>query len=302
MPLAQKRGIGIKILQEGSEILFEQLLNQNYGIRADRTRLRQILLNLLSNAVKYNCDEGLITVACNHMENNILRISISDTGNGIATDKQLRLFKAFSRLGAEQTDVEGTGIGLVITKNIVELMGGKIGVESQAGLGSTFWIELPGEVLLSEQQNRMHKEPLAVMTLPECQSLHERTVLYIEDNPANLRLVTQLLGRIENLYMWTAHEPMLGLELAAEYKPDLILLDINLPGMDGFDVLTQLRQREATRETPVIAISANAMAKDVEKGLQAGFDDYITKPIDVAVLLQTVRDKLELHQKNKSEK
>ena len=292
MPLAQKRDITIRILQEGSEISFEQLLLQYYGIRADRTRLRQVLLNLLSNAVKYNTDNGMITIACDHQSNDILRISVTDTGKGISADKQKQLFQAFNRLGAEQTDIEGTGIGLVITKNIIELMGGSIGVESQENKGSTFWIELPGEELLPEQKNNKMNERTTIITTAENKQNNESTVLYIEDNPANLRLVTQLLGRIENLHMWTAHEPLLGLELAAEYKPDLILLDINLPGMDGFGVLKQLRQHDATRHTPVIAISANAMEKDVEKGLRAGFDDYITKPIDVAVLLQTVKDKL----------
>ncbi len=295
MPLAKKRGIDFKLKQEGEVILFEQLFVQHYGVRADRTRLRQILLNLLSNAVKYNNENGIITVACELAEKNMLRISVTDTGIGIAPDKQKQLFKAFNRLGAEQTEIEGTGIGLVITKNIVELMGGNIGVESQLGSGCTFWIELPSEDLLSTQISSKDDKSALTTQKSDCKLVRERTILYIEDNPANLRLVTQLLSRLENLHMWTAHEPMLGLELAVEYKPDLILLDINLPGIDGFDVFQQLRQHEATCHIPVIAISANAMEKDIEKGLRAGFDDYITKPIDVITLLNAVESKLSLY-------
>ena len=217
-----------------------------------------------------------------------MRVSVIDTGKGLEQEQCKKLFTAFNRLGAENTEIEGTGIGLVITKNIVELMGGKIGVESTLGVGSTFWFELPGSTNEIDVNVKVGD-----LTCNEIDFQEQRTVLYIEDNPANLRLVTQLLGRIPNLHMWSAHEPMLGLELAVENNPDLILLDINLPGMDGYGVLQQLRQREATRNTPVIAISANAMPKDIEKGLQAGFDDYITKPINVKQLLQAVSSFIE---------
>lgn len=166
-------------------------------------------------------------------------------------------------------------------------MGGKIGFESEVEAGSTFWFELPCGSGALEDSYKADSLSEHKIDLEE-----ERTVLYIEDNPANLRLVTQLLSRLPNLHMWSAHEPLLGLELAAENRPDIILLDINLPGMDGFEVLKLLRQREATRNTPVIAISANAMPKDIEKGFAAGFDDYITKPININALLKTVDDKL----------
>lgn len=288
MPLAQKRGIELSLTLNGIDVSFEQLLQQRHAVRADRTRLRQVLLNLLSNAVKYNCENGKLSIACCQKENTQTRISITDTGEGIALEQQGQLFKAFSRLGAEQTEIEGTGIGLVITKNIVELMGGSIGVESQPGKGSTFWVELPNEILPSGQESAPDKNEITSTSLQRSNPEHERAVLYIEDNPSNLRLVTQLLERLDNIHMWTAHEPMLGLDLATEYKPDLILLDINLPGMDGFGVLKHLRQREATRHIPVIAISANATLKDIEKGLKAGFDDYITKPIAVKEFLQAV--------------
>lgn len=293
-PLAQRRGIEISLTQNGVEISAEQLSQQHIAVRADQTRLKQVLLNLLSNAVKYNRENGKIIIDCNVEDAKQTRISITDTGEGLTPEQQSQLFKAFSRLGADLTKIEGTGIGLVITKNIVELMGGSIGVDSQPGKGSTFWVELPSDTLRSAQKNLSNKILTASSETPAV-SKREHTVLYIEDNPANLRLITQVLARRSNIHLWSAHEPLLGLELAAEHKPDLILLDINLPGMNGYAVLKHLRQREATRNTPVIAISANAMPRDIEKGLDAGFDGYITKPIDVGGLLQAV-DKVLLEQ------
>ena len=295
-PLAQKRGVEISASRNGVDLSLDELFLQKGSVRADRSRLRQVFLNLLSNAVKYNRKNGRIIIACHYPDNksddSLVRISITDTGSGMTPEQQSQLFQSFNRLGAEQSDIEGTGIGLVITKNIVELMGGNIGVNSQKGKGSTFWVELPGDATSQEQKIKtggmksMAEDVTAVIG-------KKHTVLYIEDNPANLRLVSQLLTRRANIHMWSAHEPLLGLELAEEHKPDLVLLDINLPGMDGFEVLKKLRQRESTRNTPVIAISANAMPKDIEKGLEAGFDDYITKPINIKAMLASVNEALE---------
>lgn len=291
MPLAQKRGIEIYIHQNNNDVELDKLQYQLNCVRADRSRLRQVLLNLLSNAVKYNRENGKITMMCHHAEDNIMRVSITDTGIGIAEEDQARLFTAFSRLNADDTDVEGTGIGLVITKNIVELMGGHIGVDSRQDEGSTFWFELPTD---TEQL------PVPVEATPEIlpptKLADEHTMLYIEDNPANLRLVAQVMGRMNNIRMWSAHEPLLGLELAEEHKPDLILLDINLPGMDGFEVLKNLRQNQTTANIPVLAISANAMKQDIEKGFNAGFDDYITKPIDIDALMHSVSEAIKRSQ------
>ena len=289
-PLADKRGIEITIQDEHNKITLEELLAQKLIIRADHTRIKQVILNLLSNAVKYNIENGKIILKYAPVEDHQIRISIIDTGKGLTHDEQSQLFTAFNRLGAENSNIEGTGIGLVITRNIVELMGGYIGVESTLGEGSIFWFDLPaGSVIPSESEydknSRAQPDEMAKLKVGT-------SILYIEDNPANLRLVTRLLSRLPNIHMWSAHEPLLGLELATEHQPDLILLDINLPGINGFEVLEHLRARDETQSIPVIAISANAMPQDISKGLNAGFDDYITKPINISSFLTKVGDKL----------
>ena len=282
LPLAEKRSISINLFRGDVEHGIDEIKNIQTVVRADYTRTKQVIINLLSNAVKYNSEKGNISIRCDVNESNI-RISVTDTGNGLSLEQQSQLFTAFNRLGAENDDIEGTGIGLVITQNIVELMGGTIGIDSEVGKGSTFWFELPNSadsVTNKSEEKNIDNVEIAFEEL--------RSVLYIEDNPANLRLVTQLLSRLPNLHMWTAHEPILGLELAASHQPDLILLDINLPGLDGFEVLKLLKERESTRNTPILAISANAMPRDIERGLEAGFDDYITKPININELLRSV--------------
>ena len=289
-PLADNRGIDIEIHHNGEEITFEQLYEENYTARADKTRLKQVLINLLSNAVKYNSENGKIIISCEEI-NNSCCINVTDTGAGLNAEQQKLLFKPFERIDVDHTDIEGTGIGLVITKNIIEIMGGSIGVQSEPGVGSTFWIALPVGDQLAVENNRARE--IDNLTANDDVSDTKKTVLYIEDNPANLRLVAQLLGRIPNLNMLSAHEPVLGLELAIEHCPDLILLDINLPGMSGFEVLKQIRQRDDISKTPVIAISANAMPRDIEMGMEAGFDSYITKPIDVTLFLKAISGFLE---------
>lgn len=293
IPLAQKRNIEINITMDDVPVSYDDIAQQDHSIIGDYTRIKQIILNLLSNAVKYNKENGKITLACSDLDNGFYRVSVTDTGEGLSHNDQSKLFNAFERLGLEQTDVEGTGIGLVITKNIVNLMGGNIGVKSEKGVGSTFWFELPknmsGNNLIVSSENIIEEK---VLSTKREQKDREHTVLYVEDNPTNLRLVEQVLENIPNLHLWGAPEPLLGLELAEEHHPDLILLDVNLPGMDGFEVLKLLRERKATCNIPVIAISANAMKKDIENGIAAGFDGYITKPINVQELLTTVKTKL----------
>ncbi|MCU7837543.1 MAG: PhnD/SsuA/transferrin family substrate-binding protein [gamma proteobacterium symbiont of Taylorina sp.] len=290
-PLAKKRGITLHLLKNGVTISTEQLQQQKISFQSDYTRLKQVIINLLSNAVKYNRENGSITISCNHVNSNRLRLSISDTGSGISDEQQTQLFKPFNRLEAANKGIEGTGIGLVITKKIIELMDGEIGLESTVGKGSTFWIEIPFIPIETKQNSIINKNELAD-DIKVMDDGKEHVILYIEDNPANLRLVQQTLKMLSGITMLSAHEPLLGLELAVEHKPDLILLDINLPGMDGFEVLKKLQQGKSTNSIPVIAVSANAMPSDIKKGLDAGFVEYMVKPIDIELLHETVKKML----------
>ncbi len=248
-------------------------------VRADRTRLKQVVLNLLSNAIKYNRPGGSVRIEIRAEGSDWLQLRVSDTGLGVAPEMQAMLFEPFNRLGAENSQIEGTGIGLTITRRIIELMGGSVGVESQVGAGSTFWVNLPLESLHVAAEAEMPEAEASDKTGSETGGSH--TVLYVEDNPANIKLVAQLLARRRHLRLLTAHVPALGIELARTGRPDLILLDINMPGMDGYQVLEVLRADAVTRSIPVIALTANAMPRDIERGKAAGFSDYLTKPIDV---------------------
>ena len=273
-PLAQKRSI--RIQHSGLERI---------QVRADRTRLKQVLLNLLSNAVKYNREGGEVNLKIQPEGSDRLRVLVSDTGKGIPGDRLSELFEPFNRLDAEGGEVEGTGIGLTITRRIMELMGGSIEAESEVGVGSTFWLELPLE---DESQDNdadaQHDQPQQSTDLAERQHL----VLYIEDNPANLKLVANILGKLSHIHLLSAHLPELGLELAHARKPDLILLDINMPGMDGYQVLQILKQNPELKQVPVVAVTANAMPRDIERGREAGFTDYVTKPIQIRQFLDAV--------------
>jgi signal transduction histidine kinase len=288
-PLAKKRDIEIIFQRNGVDIDFDSMYYEfNHTIQSDYSRLKQVLLNLMSNAVKYNCHQGKIIINCKHNDNGQIKISISDTGQGLNQEQQSELFQPFNRLGAERTEIEGTGIGLMISKQIINMMGGMIGVESQPGHGSTFWFTLPSNNLQQNKNNNSHQKQVTEQEKIQNLKSDQISVLYIEDNPANLRLVTQLLELHTNFQILSAPEPLLGLELATELLPDLILLDINLPGMDGFEVLKKLKHQEVTRDIPIVAVSASAMPKDIEKGITAGFDDYITKPIDIKKFLLTI--------------
>ena len=276
----------IKILYSfnGDAISAADISSTNIFMHVDRMRLKQILLNLLSNAVKYNFEEGSISVMCD-VSNSVVRISVVDTGKGISSDGLKELFTSFNRLGEENGSVEGSGIGLVITKKLVELMGGNIGADSKLGVGSTFWVEFPS---VSPSNSSVTAENNTTETNTLLENNVKHTVLYIEDNPANLRLVEQILSSRTNVNMISAPEPNLGLELAYTKLPDLILLDLNLPGMSGFEVLKKLKENDDTKNIPVFAVSANAMITDIEKGMDAGFDDYITKPVDVKTFIVSI--------------
>ncbi|HEY8095488.1 MAG TPA: ATP-binding protein [Methylobacter sp.] len=249
-------------------------------VQADRLRLRQILLNLLSNAIKYNREKGSVRISCRPATEDRIRIAVHDSGRGIAADALSRLFKPFERIESAYDGIEGAGIGLALSKRLVEAMDGSIGVESAVGVGSTFWVELPpaeAKVYLLSGSNADEAMHSTYVTA--------HTVLYIEDNPANLRLVQKIISTHTSLLLLDARTAEQGLELAKAHHPDLILLDINLPGMNGFEALYHLHSDPVTCDIPVIAISANAMERDVKKGLAAGFTDYLTKPLDIPKLL-----------------
>jgi len=252
------------------------------AVRADRMRLKQALLNLLSNAVKYNREGGSVQLEVQPEDTGRLRIRVTDTGPGIAAGRLRELFQPFNRLGAESSDIEGTGIGLTITRRIVEMMGGEVGVHSKPGGGSSFWIELPFESGPGVRPGSASRQGADSGPAPsEPAAARQRTVLYVEDNPSNIRLVAQILGRRRHIQLLTAHTPELGIELARARCPDLILLDIHMPGMDGYQVLRVFQADPSTKTIPVVALTANAMPRDVERGRAAGFADYLTKPLDV---------------------
>jgi CheY-like chemotaxis protein len=257
-------------------------------VNADRTRVKQILVNLLSNAIKYNHVGGSVEVevSCIAPPQGRTRVSIRDTGAGLPPEKLAQLFQPFNRLGQEASAEEGTGIGLVVTKRLVELMGGAIGVSSIVGVGSVFWVELDSAEPTSSTQGVTHPA-LAAPTLVDSPR-PVRTLLYVEDNTANLKLIEQLIARRPELRLLTAINGTLGIQLARSTLPEVILMDINLPGMSGTDVMRQLRRDPLTAHIPVIALSANAIPHDIARGLEAGFFQYLTKPVRVNDFMQAL--------------
>jgi PAS domain S-box-containing protein len=268
-PQAQKRAIGMTFPR----------FDIPYFVNADRTRVKQVLINLLFNAIKYNKPEGSVEVEYTLRPPGSIRICVRDTGAGLAPEQLAQLFQPFNRLGKESGAEEGTGIGLMVTKRLIELMGGTIGAESAVGVGSVFWIELgltAAPQFLDRKTGRATPVPARV---PDGTPL--RTVLYVEDNPANLELVEQLVARRPDLRMLSATDGALGIDFARTCQPEVILMDINLPGISGIEALKILRADPSTAHIPILALSANAGARDIEKGLEAGFFKYLTKPIKV---------------------
>ncbi|MCG5526232.1 response regulator [Ectothiorhodospira haloalkaliphila] len=277
----------VSSLAEERSIQLDHQGGQGLLVQADRTRLKQALLNLLSNAIKYNRMEGCVTVYVQVTEYDRVRVRVTDTGHGIPSERLSELFEPFNRLGAETTGIDGTGIGLTLTRRIIELMGGTVDVETEVGVGSTFWIELTRAALLDSGREPEISMPTAVGRDADVET--PLNVLYIEDNPSNIKLMERLLSRVARVQLMTAHTPELGLELARSRRPELILLDINLPGMDGYGVLEALCADAGLKDTPVIAITARAMVRDIERGRTAGFFEYLTKPLDAEQFLGVVR-------------
>jgi len=276
LPQAQKRGIGVSF----------PLLEFPYIVKADRTRVKQVLINLLSNAIKYNREGGTVVVDCISADEGRIRVCVKDAGEGLSPEKLAQLFQPFNRLGQESNDQEGTGIGLVVSKRLIELMGGAIGVDSIVGQGSVFWFELN---LTNELTLEPHSaEFIELSNIHIDAEAHCHTLLYVEDNPANLMLVEDLIARRPDIRLLTARDATRGIEIARAELPDVILMDINLPGISGLKALKILSEDPTTANIPVVALSANAIPRDIEKGLEAGFFRYLTKPIKVNEFMNTL--------------
>lgn len=280
-PQALKRNIELNFPQFDTQIM----------VKADHTRLKQVLINLLSNAVKYNRDQGKVIVSCIAYSAGKIRVCVRDTGEGLEPEKIAQLFQPFNRLGKENSSEEGTGIGLVMTKRLIELMGGKINVESTPGEGTVFWIDL--HLSSHDQIARDSEEPVDITLKPNGNGALKRSLLYVEDNPANLMLIEDVLAPRTDITLITAQDGYSGIELARIAQPDLILMDINLPGINGTEVMKMLAKDALTTHIPVIALSANAIPKDIEKGLEAGFFRYLTKPIKINEFMNTLDVALE---------
>ncbi|MDP2035760.1 MAG: ATP-binding protein, partial [Ignavibacteria bacterium] len=303
----------VRHLAEENQIKLESdaAITKKIFVQTDQQRLKQVLLNLINNAVKYNRPGGSVKVECTIQKpisnkefsegknTNVIRISVTDTGKGIAKEYMEKLFKPFERIGAERTETEGTGLGLAISEKLIIAMGGKIGVESEVGKGSTFWIELPQ----TESQLDQY-EKISELIKPEAEITYSSgTILYIEDNLSNIQLVEQILE---------THRPTIRLitniygkktvQFAIDYTPDLILLDLDLPDIHGSEVLKLLHAETKTSEIPVIILSADAMTKQIERLMEAGAQDYLIKPIDVGQFLKVVDDWMKKSNKKKIKK
>jgi PAS domain S-box-containing protein len=284
-PEAQKRGIRMSFPRLDAPIF----------VKADRTRLKQIIINLLSNAIKYNRARGMVVVACIAGSAGRVRISVKDSGVGLTPEQLTQLFQPFNRLGQQHGLIAGTGIGLVVTKRWAELMDATLGVESTIGEGSMFWCDLNAaaapELVVQSGQADAFVAPKLPPNAPQ------RSLLYVEDNPANMKLVEQLIARRPDIRLLGAINGTLGIEVARAAQPQVILMDINLPGISGIEALKILRADSATSHIPVVALSANAMPRDIAIGMEAGFFRYLTKPIKINEFMDTLNEAFEFAEK-----
>lgn len=278
-PLAEKRNITIYNTTEA--------LSPTY-VLVDKARLKQVIINLLSNAIKYNSEAGSIHVVLERLETHQIRLNITDTGKGLTVEQQSKIFEPFTRLENVNL-IEGTGIGLTITKRLLEMMDGSIGVESEVNKGSTFWIDIPtGKI---ERPTNDENDSTTTFIKDK-----KYTLLYIEDSRTNVSLVAEILKARPDIALMSAHTGEMGLEVAHLHKPDLILLDINLPGIDGFEVFEALKQDETTCHIPVLALSANDSVINLDRGKKVGFLEYIVKPLDIRGFLQAIDTAFELRE------
>lgn len=274
-PLAEKKNIQIDYAD------FD-----NYFLTADPLRIKQILINFLSNAIKYNKPNGKVNLQYTILDSKQLRVSVTDTGYGLDEEQLSNLFIPFERVGAENSDIEGSGVGLVICKKLIEMMGGSIGVTSNKDSGSTFWFDIKA---LNKNEYLENSENCGTPPIESTENFnHKQTILYIEDNQANLDLVKRIISNKTDYNLITEKDPLMALTQIKNHMPDLILLDINLPTMDGFTILEGIKSSSEFTKIPVIAVTAKAMFDDIQKGKDHGFDEYITKPIDIVKFLNTI--------------
>jgi PAS domain S-box-containing protein len=273
-PMASKASVTVHPVQANCDV----------HVMADNQRLKQVLLNLVSNAVKYNVVGGHVTISC-RSDNGSVRIEVGDTGRGLTDEQQDKLFRPFERLGLTEGDAEGTGLGLALSKNLVEVMGGTIGVESAPGDGSSFWVSFPKADSPLEQGMQSSDAAEEVRAAEET-----FCILYIEDNLSNLKLLDYVVSRLSGVELQTALQGSLGIELAVIMTPDLILVDLNLPDMDGADVIVELRRRPETAEIPVVVLSADATRERIAQVSELGIHAYLTKPLDVRAFLDMVEE------------
>ena len=269
--------LGPVAVQRKIEFIIEDEENTNHHVRADRVRLKQILINLLTNAIKYNKESGRVILSCNKLKDGWIRVAITDEGSGIAQHQHNQIFETFERL-SHHAEIEGAGIGLSLTRQLLVLMEGDIGVDSIPGKGSTFWFKLP-TCQISTHMDQRTEQP--ENDQDRFTGKQRYTLLYVEDNPANLKLVSEIIRNRPEIRLLKAHTARLGLDIATAYRPDLILLDIHLPDMTGNDLLLQLKRHKITKNIPVVAVSADAMEREIKKALQNGFSHYLIKPIDI---------------------
>ena len=270
-PMIDARGLQLGVLAS---------CGQGGAVLADRLRLRQVLVNLLSNAAKYNRPGGSVTLSRDNRAGRS-RLTVTDTGIGIEAQKLAGLFRPFERLGAELSEVEGTGIGLALSKQLADLMGASLGASSEPGVGSVFWIELPN----AKVQPAPPPPPGPALAAAPLQDFE---LLYVEDKGSNIEVIAAFLESQPQAHLRTASHGEAALTLARARRPDLVLMDIHLPGMDGYEILRRMRADPQLAGIPIVALSADAMPHDIERGLAAGFDHYLSKPVDFGELLRII--------------